>query len=454
MIELVIFDLDGVLIDSRDIHYDVLNKALEEINHRYKITRKEHLLKYDGNTTKEKLKMLSCDKQLPEEFYDKIWKRKQELTFIELENQVKENQSLIELFIKLKSDNIKIYICSNSIKKTVEIILNKLGLIDYIDGYYANEDVNSPKPHPEIYWLPMIKEGILPEHTLIVEDSYIGRKAALSSGAKLSPVKNTEEVTITKIYNDMKQSKTEKWVDRKLNVLIPMAGAGSRFADVGYTFPKPLIGVFGKPMIQLVTENLNIDANFIYIVRKEHCEKYNLKSMLSIIQPGCKIIEVDYLTQGACCTTLLAEEFIDNDNPLLIANSDQYIEWESGKFFHSVNTSSIDGAILTFKNNHPKWSYVKLDDNGNVKEVKEKEVISDIATIGIYYWGKGSDYVKYSHQMIDKDIRVNNEFYTAPVYNEAIEDGKIIKPYEIQDMNGIGIPEDLENFINKYNGKI
>ena len=120
-----------------------------------------------------------------------------------------------------------------------------------------------------------------------------------------------------------------KWQGGKMNVLIPMAGAGSRFEKAGYTFPKPLIEVNGKPMIQTVVENLNIDARHIFIVQKSHCEKYNLKNMLNVIAPGCKVVEVDGITEGAACTTLLAKEFINNDEPLLMANSDQFVDWDS-----------------------------------------------------------------------------------------------------------------------------
>jgi dTDP-glucose pyrophosphorylase len=235
-----------------------------------------------------------------------------------------------------------------------------------------------------------------------------------------------------------------------MNILIPMAGAGSRFSKAGYTFPKPLINVRNKPMIQVVMENLNVDANFIYVVQKEHYDKYNLESVLNVITPDCSIIQIEGITEGACCTTLLAEELIDNDNPLLIANSDQFVEWESGEFFHSMNAPNVDGGILTFENTHPKWSYVKVDEQGNVCELKEKEVISNTATVGIYYWTKGSDYVKYSHKMIEKDIRVNGEFYVAPVYNEAIEDGHKIKIYNIDKMWGLGTPEDLNYFLENY----
>jgi HAD superfamily hydrolase (TIGR01509 family) len=451
MIKLIIFDLDGVLIDTRDMHFKTLNQSLGEISPNYVISEKEHLLKFDGLSTKKKLEILTKEKGLPHDCHEKIWKRKQELTFDSLKSDIKKNNNILEIINFLKAQNIKIYIASNSIKKTIEIALKKLEIIDIIDGFLSNEDVLSPKPHPEIYMRCIIKEKVLPSETLIVEDSYIGRTAALSSGSNLCPISSPNELSLEKIKKYLTNTQKEiKWVDDKMNIIIPMAGAGSRFSAAGYTFPKPLIEINGKPMIQIVIENLNIDANYIFIVNEEHYTKYNLHSFLNAIRPNCKIIKVDKLTEGACCTTLLAENLINNDNPLLIANSDQFIEWNSGEFYHSLN-SNIDGNILIFENTHPKWSYVKLDEYENVTELKEKEVISNSATVGIYFWKKGKDYVKYAKQMIEKNIRVNNEFYVAPVYNEAINDSKIIKTFKVQKMWGLGTPEDLNTYLKNKN---
>lgn len=239
-----------------------------------------------------------------------------------------------------------------------------------------------------------------------------------------------------------------------MNILIPMAGAGSRFATAGYTFPKPLIEVRGKPMIQVVVDNVNMDATYTYVVRREHYEKFNLKHMLNIITPNCNVVCVDNLTEGAACTTLLAKEFINKNEPLLIANSDQFMEWNSSEFMYSMTSGKCDGGILTFENTHPKWSYVKINSDGYVTELREKQVISNKATVGVYYWSSGAEYVKYAEQMISKNIRVNNEFYVAPVYNEAITDGKKIKIFDIEKMWGIGTPEDLNYFNENYKGNI
>ena len=227
-----------------------------------------------------------------------------------------------------------------------------------------------------------------------------------------------------------------------------MAGEGSRFKREGYTFPKPLIDVNGKPMIQRVIENLDFDANYIFLVRKEHLEKFRLAELLDIITNGrSSVVMVDSLTEGAACTTLLARDFIDNDDELLIANSDQIIEYSSDNFNAIRRFTNLDAVTFTFRAVHPKWSFVKINSRGVAVKVAEKNPISDIATCGIYYYRKGSDYVKYADMMIEKNARVNNEFYVCPVYNELIADGKKMIPFFVHKMYGLGTPEDLENYL-------
>lgn len=458
MSKLVIFDLDGVLIDSRELHYDALNNALRKVGEEFVITREEHLSKYDGLNTTKKLKMLTEQKNLPVAVYDQVWKDKQEATFNLVRGFCKE-YLLQTIFRQIKSRGYKIAVASNSIRETVKLSLLSIGVMDEVDYFVSNEDVSRTKPYPEMYWKCMTALNALPKNTIIVEDSHIGRQGALDSGAHLLAVENAKEVNsehmMQRIYDLMNtiegtSKKSLPWRDKKLNVLIPMAGAGSRFAQAGYTFPKPLIEVRGKPMIQVVVENLNIEANYIFLVQREHYETYNLKYLLNLIAPGCKIVQVDGLTEGAACTTLLAKEHIDNDAPLVMANSDQFVEWNSNECMYAFSADSIDGGILTFKATHPKWSYAKLDENGFVSEVAEKKVISDEATVGIYYWRHGSDYVKYAEQMISKNIRTNGEFYTCPVFNEAVGDGKKVRVKNIEKMWGIGTPEDLNYFLDNH----
>jgi HAD superfamily hydrolase (TIGR01509 family) len=452
MIKLIIFDLDGVLVEAKEIHYKTLNKALAEVDKKYMITEKEHLSTYDGLKTNQKLEMLTKNKGLDPIYYEQIWNRKQDLT-IDAISELKPNAHLIVVFKRLRDMGYKLACCSNSIRRSVLVMLSKIGLIEYMDLIISNEDVKNSKPHPEMYWKAMSMMSVLPDECLIVEDSPHGLLAASRSRANVLRVDNPSDLTFDKIQTKLKENKImsiPKWQGGKMNVLIPMAGAGSRFAAAGYTFPKPLIDVNGNPMIQMVVENLNIDANFVFVVQKEHREKYNLDTLLNLIAPNCKVVEVDGLTEGAACTALLAKEYIDSDAPLFFANSDQFVEWDSNEFFYKMNETDADGGIVTFKATHPKWSFAKIDDNGIVTEVAEKNPISDLATVGFYYWKHGSDFVKYAEQMITNNVRVNNEFYVCPVFNQAIDGGKVIRTFDVPKMWGTGTPEDLKYYLENY----
>jgi HAD superfamily hydrolase (TIGR01509 family) len=448
MIKLVIFDLDGVLVEAKNIHFEAFNKALGK----YAISWDEHLSIYDGLKTNQKLDMLHERKGLPKEQFKEIWNNKQTYTLQALRN-LKTNPNLVTTMTMLVNEGYKLAVCSNSIRKTVLTVLSKLGIIEFFDLILSNEDVKNSKPHPEIYWKAISEMSCLPEETLIVEDSPYGLLSASRSKSHILRVGNPKEVTYINIKNKINtikenyNMKSPAWRDEKLNVLIPMAGAGSRFEQAGYTFPKPLIEVKNKPMIQVVVDNLNIKANYIYIVQKKHREKYNLDTLLNLLTPNCKIVEVDGLTEGAACTALLAKEFIDNDAPLFFANSDQFVEWDSNEFMYKMNETNADGGIVTFEATHPKWSFAKIDEKGLVTEVAEKNPISNIATVGYYYWKHGSDFVKYAEQMIDKNIRVNNEFYVCPVFNEAVGDAKEIRTFNVEGMWGLGTPEDLKYYL-------
>jgi HAD superfamily hydrolase (TIGR01509 family) len=455
MIKLVIFDLDGVLVDARELHYEALNEALADVDPKYIIQRPEHLSTYDGLSTTKKLNMLTKAKGLSKELHDAVWRLKQKKT-MEIIDAFTPDLRMIQILKRLKREGHTIACATNSIRETAKLQLIRRGFFEHIDFLYSNQDVNKPKPSTEMYLRCMLKAGVDPDETVIIEDSHHGRKAAMSSGAYLCAVKDSTDVDYNKIRKVIDEANGKesrpKWQGGNMNVLIPMAGAGSRFQKAGYTFPKPLIEVNGKPMIQVVVENLNIDAKHIFVVQKEHYDQYNLKHLLGLISPGCEIIQVEGMTEGAACTTLLAKEFIDNDQPLLYANSDQFLDWNSNEFMYSMVADEVDGGMLTFTATHPKWSFAKLDDDGFVTEVAEKKPISDVATTGIYYWKHGSDYVKYAEQMIVNNTRVNNEFYVCPVFNEAIKDDKKIKTFHFDGMWGIGTPEDLDYF-NKFHEK-
>ncbi|WP_430254626.1 glycosyltransferase family 2 protein [Neorhizobium sp. DAR64872/K0K18] len=237
-----------------------------------------------------------------------------------------------------------------------------------------------------------------------------------------------------------------------LNIVVPMAGHGSRFAKAGYTLPKPLLPVHDVAMIRLVIENLKpkVEHHFIFICQASHVRDYGLDAHLRQWAPGCDIYLVETVTEGAACTVLLARDAIDNGNPMMIANCDQYVDVDINAYLAAAD--GLDGLIMTMSADDPKWSFVSFGDNGFIDNVVEKQVISNHATVGIYNFGKGSDFVAHADRMIERDFRVNGEFYVAPVYNFMIEDGMKIGAYSIgsvdKGMHGLGVPDDLESFRN------
>ena len=240
-----------------------------------------------------------------------------------------------------------------------------------------------------------------------------------------------------------------------LSIVIPMAGRGSRFSDAGYELPKPLIDVCGKPMIQVVINNLTPECEhrFIFICQNEHIKKYNLVEKLkSYTNERTIVIGIDGITEGQVCTVLKAEEYIDNDEPLMTANSDQWIDFNINTYLRVMQENKLDGLIMTMKANDPKWSYVKTDSFGFVTETAEKKVISEDATVGIFNFSHGKDLVLAAKQMIKDNIRVNNEFYTCPCYNYLIKEGRKIGTYsvgkEYDGMYGLGTPHDLQWFLS------
>jgi NDP-sugar pyrophosphorylase family protein len=238
-----------------------------------------------------------------------------------------------------------------------------------------------------------------------------------------------------------------------LNIVLPIAGRGSRFADAGYELPKPLIPVHGVPMIETVVRNVRpaVAHRFIFVALADHLRHLGMRETLERAAPGCVIVPVDRVTEGAACTVLLAREYIDTNDPLMLANSDQWVDVDINDYLGTMDRQRADGLIMTMKANDPKWSFAGLDPAGLVTTVVEKQVISDEATVGIYNFRRGLDFVRAADRMIEKNLRVNNEFYVAPTYNELIAEGARIAIHNVGSegagMYGLGIPSDLTAFL-------
>ena len=287
-----------------------------------------------------------------------IWNKKQEFTIETFENQIRRCDRTFDTIQYFRNKGYRLFCASNSIKKTLVLALKKLEIYEFFENVYSNEDIKNPKPHPEIYTKVIYDFHLNPKETIICEDSAIGRKSALDSGCHLCPIETPESLTIDHI---------EKWIHfinqidttiintpwimtPEINIVIPMAGAGSRFSKDGYKDIKPMISVGNKLMIQVVIDNMNIKGNYIFIVQKQHNLRYNFNHWFKLIcrDNPYQIIEVENLTDGACCSVLTTRSLIDNNNPMIIVNSDQFIEWDANQFMYKMMSKDVDGGILTF----------------------------------------------------------------------------------------------------------
>jgi UDP-N-acetylglucosamine diphosphorylase / glucose-1-phosphate thymidylyltransferase / UDP-N-acetylgalactosamine diphosphorylase / glucosamine-1-phosphate N-acetyltransferase / galactosamine-1-phosphate N-acetyltransferase len=232
-----------------------------------------------------------------------------------------------------------------------------------------------------------------------------------------------------------------------MNVLIPAAGAGSRFTKENYKLPKPLIDVNGFPMITSAISSLDFNGNYYFLFRNSKYSSQLINAVSSLNRKT--IILIDYLTQGAADSALLFEPFINNDNELIIANCDQIMNWDSEKaldFFRQY-----DSAVVTIKSTDPKHSYVKLENNVAVK-FAEKTVISDNALTGIHYWKKGKFFVESAKEMIRQNDRSSNgEFYIAPTFNYILKMNLSVGVYQVSDNEffPVGTPTDLKRYLNE-----
>lgn len=440
MIKAVIFDMDGVLIDADKWHFNALNVALQHADIE-PISWQEHLTVYKGIPTRRKLALLTERRGLPEGLWAKICDAKQDATEHIIASFCSRDEEKVEM-MRLLGRRYRIAVCSNAVRRTVDLMLGRSGIAPFVDLSLSNEDVVHAKPDPEIYRAAFARLGVLPEECVIVEDSDVGKAAALASGAILCSVDGPAQVNYYRVLRTVAAAE-------RVNVVIPAAGQGKRFAELGYQHPKPLIDVEGRPMIDHVLDDFRGVGRPIVIMQARHVRQYCADDLVRRLAPGAEVVEVDGLTEGAACTVLAAAHLFDGPNELVLANSDQKVDVDVGAFVQRMRDLRADGGILTFRDDDPKWSYARTDEGGRVVEVAEKRVISDQATVGVYYFRRGSDFARFARQMIAKDVRVNGEFYVCPVFNELVEAGLDVRVHEIERarMHGLGTPEDLVAYL-------
>ena len=239
-----------------------------------------------------------------------------------------------------------------------------------------------------------------------------------------------------------------------MNIVIPMAGLGTRFANEGFDLPKPLIETNGKTLIEHSVDTLGVYGKYIFITRKYDNPKHNelLTKRLKEIQPDCIEIQLDKPTRGAAETALAAKKYINNTSKLIITNCDQITDWDANDFNEFISNPNIDGVVVTYPSNNPKNSFAVVEDNHVVKLV-EKDPVSDIALIGVHYWKEGHIFVKSSEQLLaDFSHEGRPECYISETYNYLIKSSFKIKNYHISTNEYIplGTPYDLKI----YEGKV
>lgn len=449
-VKTIIFDLDGVLVEAKHWHYLALNKALCKVDGRYQISEQEHEETFDGLSTRQKLMILTDSKALPIEMHEQIYTDKQSYTLEFVEQCCRPKENVKTTIKALKALGFKIGVCSNAIRISVETMLQKSEIFDLIDIILSNSDVQQKKPNPEIYTMVCKNFGVSPVNVLVVEDNINGIRAARSAGCNLLIVNSPDDVTIDNINRRLEALRRPKIVD----LIIPAAGAGSRFAKQGYKKAKPFIDVRGKMMLERVLENLTSKK---YVIRptiiflEEHLDIYADEIEFLRKKFDINTVTVDKKTEGAACTILFARKVLGN-NPVVLANSDQIIDFSFDEFLDNSFDRMTDGNILCFTETQKssKWSYVKLDKNNKAVRVAEKERISRYATVGIYYFDDGIDMVDNTVEMIINNKRTNGEFYLCPVFNEFIANNAsvTIELIKEEEMHGVGTPEDLAIFLN------
>lgn len=455
------FDLDGVLIDLKELHRDAYLRAWNHIRPEHQIDILFHEQYLEARPTKDKITICNTILNTSASIID-VNSLKQNITK-EMLATIEPLSNVTNTICWLKEQGHTLACCSNSIRETMEIVLTKLKLNTVFDLILSNEDVTHSKPNPEIYLKAMSYFKIDTAQCIVFEDSVIGKEAVIKAGCTLVPITDSLDITVDFmrlcIHNMSRIPPVVLCSDYHINLVIPMGGLGSRFADKGYIIPKPFLPVFGKCMYKWVIENMlpkNLlirnKINIHVIIRKEH---YPLFASSDI--EGINIHTIDTLSEGPACTVLSIKEIINTSMPLIIANSDQHLEWDSDSFYYSLLHPNIDGIISTFRQHNPtdvRWSYADVGNNKYVIKVAEKQYISSNASTGIYGWSRGSDFVTFAESMIDKNIRVNKEFYVCPVYNEAIQANKHIRIIECTKMWGLGIPVDYEYFLTHWNKNV
>ena len=440
-IQLIVFDLDGVLVDSRDLHYEALNMAIaQEAGAQYVITRHEHEHVYDGLSTNQKLRLMTLAKELPIELHKPIWARKQALTDQLVAEQLKPTAHVTELLRTLKACGYPVAVASNCIASSVKNILTSIGLLHFVDARYSNEDVPYAKPSPDIYQKACASFGLQPCSVLVVEDSVKGFEAALRAGCHLLKVGGTHDVNCANLFRRLQEVEA---APKPITVVIPLAGPSSQAWLDGPETPPCEVPVFltdvrGRSLLEWAVSSirsLRFPMRFIFVVKEEQARVLKLES-LCVKAAGFEpttVVKLRSETLGALKTVLAARNLIPLDAPLLIFDGSHVVQWGSGASVDDMLSTCHDSAVTVFSSNDPRWSYVRTASNSRtVLELHEKIAVSNLACSGLYFSRRAADFMAAADAVVAKDVRTRGLFFVAPTYNEVIAQGSNVEACSVE----------------------
>jgi HAD superfamily hydrolase (TIGR01509 family) len=443
-IQLVIFDLDGVLVDSRDLHYEALNAALEEVaGARFVITRAEHESTYDGLSTNQKLRLLTMSKELPLEHHKKVWTRKQELTEDFVRKQIKPTAHITELIIRLKRAGYPVAVASNCIRSSVRNILEATGLLTYVDAVFSNEDVAHAKPEPDIYIKACRTFGLETSQALVIEDSPRGCEAAVRAGCPLVRVDGTASVRADVILRRIREVDAEP---EPITVVVPLAGPCPEVWMDGpesppSEMPSFLADVRGRSAIEWALGSIasnRVPMRFLFLVKDSHAVTFKLESLLARATgyAPTTVIRLKSDTLGALKTVLEARALLPAASPVLVFDGAHVLDWGAAGCIDDVLCARADGAVTVAASSDPRWSYVRVQGGGHaspaVLEVHEKVAVSNAACTGLYFWRRGADFLAAADATVAGGSRTRGSYFVAPAYNAAIRAGKRIEAVRVE----------------------
>ena len=461
-IQLVVFDLDGVLVDSRELHYEALNLAIEQCaGARYVITRQEHESFYDGLSTNQKLRHMTLAKDLPIEAHKPVWQRKQELTEVLVRERLRPLPHITALVTTLKRLGFPVAVASNCIKSSVQSILDTIGLLPHVDAFFSNEDVARAKPAPDIYARACAAFCVAPANALVVEDTVKGFEAAVTAGCNLLKVVTPADTNLSRVLRAMQELDVEP---PPVTVIVPLAGFSSQAWLAGpeslpNEVPIFLADAHGVSVLEAAVASIasqRFRMRFIFVVKEEQCAQFKLDS-LCVKAAGyhpASVLKVKGDTLGALVSALEARPLLEPGAPLLLFDGAHCISWGEGSSVDDLLGGSHDGGMTTHFSTDPRWSYVRTNFRTSesspvfITEVHEKVGVSNTAATGLYFWRRASDFLSAADELLASNARTRGWFFLAPTFNLAISRGAKIEAVPVKTSWSLRSAQEVASFVN------